>query len=170
MIILIIFAFFVLLGFSIQLSLMDNLRGRLAELVCRQISNGSHFVNFPAIWQFIGSEVVYWTVIISALFFLIFWVTGSVVSSKYLCMFWFQFSSLLKHLFQTDAQIKSVPQSSSVWTLVTQPMLQRRPNRSELRSMDSYTKILCRFQKCKRKVPPPSLLSTKEVSSLRMNL
>lgn len=66
-------------GFSIQLSLMDNLRGRLAELVCRQISNGSHFVNFPAIWQFIGSEVVYWTVIISALFFLIFWVTGSVV-------------------------------------------------------------------------------------------
>jgi hypothetical protein len=38
-------------------------------------------------------------------------------------------------------------------TLVTQPMLQRRPNRTELRSMDSCIQILCRFQKCKRKVP-----------------
>ena len=47
-------------------------------------------------------------------------------------------------------------------TLVTQPMLQLRPNWSELRSMDSYIQILCRFQKCKRKVPPPSLLSTKK--------
>ena len=37
--------------------------------------------------------------------------------------------------------------------LVTQPMLQRRPNRMELRSMDSYIQILCRFQKCKKKVP-----------------
>jgi hypothetical protein len=27
----------------------------------------------------------------------------------------------------------------------------------ELRSMDSYIPILCRFQKCQRKVPPPSL-------------
>ena len=44
-------------------------------------------------------------------------------------------------------------------TLVTQPMLQRQPNRKELRSMDSYIQILCRFQKCKRKVPPPSPLS-----------
>ena len=41
-------------------------------------------------------------------------------------------------------------------TLVTQPMLQRRPNRMELRLMDSYIQILCRFQKCKQKVPPPS--------------
>ena len=41
-------------------------------------------------------------------------------------------------------------------SLVTQPMLQRRPKRTELRSMDSYIQILCRFQKCKRKVPPPS--------------
>ena len=48
------------------------------------------------------------------------------------------------------------------FTLVTQLMLQRRPNRSELRSMDSYIQIICRFQKCKRKVPPPSLLSTKK--------
>ena len=42
-------------------------------------------------------------------------------------------------------------------SLVTQPTLQRRPNRTELRSMDSYIQILCRFQKCKQKVPPPSL-------------
>ena len=39
-------------------------------------------------------------------------------------------------------------------TLVTQPMLQRRPNRTELRLMDSYIQILWRFQKCKGKVPP----------------
>ena len=31
-------------------------------------------------------------------------------------------------------------------------MLQRQPNRTELRWMDSYIQILCRFQKCKRKV------------------
>ena len=42
---------------------------------------------------------------------------------------------------------------------VTQPMLQRRPNRTESRSMDYYHQIFCRFRKCKRKVPPPSLLS-----------
>ena len=45
-------------------------------------------------------------------------------------------------------------------SLVTQPMLQRRPNPTELRSMDSYIQILCRFQKCKRKVPSPSPLWT----------
>ena len=44
-------------------------------------------------------------------------------------------------------------------SLVTQPMLQLRPNCTELRSMDYYHQIFCRFQKCKRKVPPPSLLS-----------
>ena len=38
--------------------------------------------------------------------------------------------------------------------LVTQPMIQRRPNPRELRSMDSYVQILCRFQKSKQKVPP----------------
>ena len=42
----------------------------------------------------------------------------------------------------------------TVLALGTQPMLQRRPNCTELRSM----KILCRFQKCKQKVPPPSPL------------
>ena len=54
---------------------------------------------------------------------------------------------------------------NEIWdrlTLVTQPMLQRPPNRTELRSMDSYIQILCRFQKCKRKVPPPSLLSNEK--------
>ena len=35
-------------------------------------------------------------------------------------------------------------------------MVQRRRNCTELRSMDSYIQILSRFQKCKRKVPPPS--------------
>ena len=48
-----------------------------------------------------------------------------------------------------------------VQALVTQPMLQRRPNCTELRSMDSYIQILCRFQKCKQKVPPPSPLVMK---------
>ena len=42
-------------------------------------------------------------------------------------------------------------------TLVTQSMLQLTPNCSELRSMDLFNQILCRFQKYKRKVPPPSL-------------
>jgi hypothetical protein len=44
-------------------------------------------------------------------------------------------------------------------SLVTQPMLQRRPNCTELRSMDYYHQLFCRFRKCKRKVPPPLLLS-----------
>ena len=44
-------------------------------------------------------------------------------------------------------------------TLVTQPMLQLRPNCTELRSMDYYHQIFCRFRKCKWKVPPPSPLS-----------
>ena len=47
-------------------------------------------------------------------------------------------------------------------SLVTQPMLQHQPNRTELRSMDSYIQILCRFQKYKQKVHPPSPLSTQE--------
>ena len=49
-----------------------------------------------------------------------------------------------------------------VRTLVTQPMLQRRPNRMELRSMDSYIQILYRFQQCKQNVPPLSLLSNEK--------
>ena len=44
--------------------------------------------------------------------------------------------------------------------LVTQPMLHRQPNQTELRSMDSYIQILCRFQKSKLKFPPPSLPCT----------
>ena len=47
-------------------------------------------------------------------------------------------------------------------TLVTQPMLQRQPNPAELRSIDCYIQSLCRFQKCKQKVPPPSLLSNEK--------
>ena len=50
-------------------------------------------------------------------------------------------------------------------SLVTQPMLQCRPNPTELRLMDSYIQILCRFQKCKGKVPPPSLLSNEKSKS-----
>jgi hypothetical protein len=46
--------------------------------------------------------------------------------------------------------------------LVTQPMLQHQPNRTELRSMDSYIQILCRFQKYKQKVPPLSLLNNEK--------
>ena len=47
-------------------------------------------------------------------------------------------------------------------TLVTQPMLQLRPNWSELRSMDYYHQIFCRFRKCKRKVPPSTLLTNEK--------
>ena len=43
--------------------------------------------------------------------------------------------------------------------LVTQPMLQLRPNPTELRSMDYYHQVFCRFRKYNWKVPPPSLLS-----------
>ena len=41
-------------------------------------------------------------------------------------------------------------------------MIQRRPNPRELRSMDSYVQILCRFQKSKQKVPPLSVPYTKK--------
>ena len=34
-------------------------------------------------------------------------------------------------------------------SLVTQPMLQSGPNRTELRSMDSFIQILGLFKKCK---------------------
>ena len=50
-------------------------------------------------------------------------------------------------------------QSKIACTLVTQPMLQRRPIRTELRSMDSFIQILSRFQKSKQKVPPPTPVS-----------
>ena len=56
------------------------------------------------------------------------------------------------HKIHTDTNL-------TLYTLVTQPMSQLRPNRTELRSMDYYHQIFCRFRKCKRKVPPPLLLS-----------
>ena len=40
--------------------------------------------------------------------------------------------------------------------------MQQQPNCTELRLMDSYIQILCRLQKSKRKVPPPSLTCTKK--------
>ena len=43
-------------------------------------------------------------------------------------------------------------------TLVTQPMLQMRPNQMELRSMDCCRQFCCRFRKCKRKISSPLLL------------
>ena len=46
--------------------------------------------------------------------------------------------------------------------LVTQSMLQRQPNRTVLRSMDSYIQMLSRFQECKQKVPPNLLLSNEK--------
>ena len=49
--------------------------------------------------------------------------------------------------------------TAEAYSLVTQPMLQLRRNCTPLRSMDYYHQIFCRFQKRKRKVPPPSLLS-----------
>ena len=42
-------------------------------------------------------------------------------------------------------------------------MLQSGPNPTELRAMDFYSQILCRFQKSKRKVPPPVLKIQKVV-------
>jgi hypothetical protein len=45
---------------------------------------------------------------------------------------------------------------------ITQPMIQSRPNPTELRSMDSYIQILCRSQKSKQKIPPLSLPCTKK--------
>ena len=44
------------------------------------------------------------------------------------------------------------------YSLVTQPMMQRRLNPTKLRPMDSYIQILCIFQKSKQKVPPPSFI------------
>ena len=55
-------------------------------------------------------------------------------------------------------------QKTSWSSLVTQPMMQRWQNRTELRSMDSFIQILCRFQKSKQKVPPPSLSFTKKIT------
>ena len=44
-------------------------------------------------------------------------------------------------------------------SLVTQPMLQHRPNRTELRSMDYYHQIFCRFRKSEKFLHrPPSVI------------
>ena len=59
-------------------------------------------------------------------------------------------------------QFHSLLKFPTVSPLVTQPMMQRRPNPTELTSMDSYIPIICRFQKSKGKVPRPSPLSTKK--------
>ena len=67
-----------------------------------------------------------------------------------------------KTLFSDKSHGHNTLQKAIQFTLVTQPMLQRRPNRMELRLMDSYIQILCRFRKCKRKVPPPSLLNNEK--------
>ena len=47
-------------------------------------------------------------------------------------------------------------------SIVTQPMLQCWPNCTELRSMDSYIQILCRFYKYKGKVPPLLLFNNEK--------
>ena len=67
------------------------------------------------------------------------------------------------HLFGTleYSLCQIIPSMDYRDTLVTRPMLQRRPKRTELRSVDSYIQILSRFQKCKPKFPPPSLPCTK---------
>jgi hypothetical protein len=49
-----------------------------------------------------------------------------------------------------------------MYALVTQPMTQRQPNPMELRLMDFFILSLCRFQKSKQKVHPPSPLSTQK--------
>ena len=67
-------------------------------------------------------------------------------------------SSTVWHFLREEKGLKTYGSS-----LVTQPMSQLWPNRSELRSMDYYHQIFCRFRKCKRKVPPPSPLSTQKL-------
>ena len=55
------------------------------------------------------------------------------------------------YVYLRTTYVAAVSRSS----LVTQPMLQLRPNWSELRSMDYYHQIFCRFRKCKQKLLPP---------------
>ena len=77
---------------------------------------------------------------------LVFWIV--------ICTFFWRFEPKIKKILRLS-HLYYCP----VTPLVTQPMLQLRPNWSELRSMDYYHQIFCRFRKCKRKVPPPSPLS-----------
>ena len=53
------------------------------------------------------------------------------------------------------------------FSLVTQPMMQRQLNPTELRSMNSYIQILCRIQKSKKKAPPLSPLITKKNTCIK---
>ena len=39
-------------------------------------------------------------------------------------------------------------------SLVAQPMMHSQPNQTEKRTVDSYSQILCKFQKSKQKAPP----------------
>ena len=59
-------------------------------------------------------------------------------------------------------------ESTNVLSLVTQPMLQCRPYCMELRSMDSYIQVLCRFQKCKRIAPQLSLLNNEKSRNAKL--
>ena len=68
-------------------------------------------------------------------------------------------TSLISTKFSIGYTKPHTPLRTARITLVTQPMLQLRPNCTELRLMDYYHQIFCRFRKCKRKVPPPSPLS-----------
>ena len=72
------------------------------------------------------------------------------------------YKTLVARLLKKSGLKKNEYANSKESSLVTKPRLQCRPNRRELRSTDSSIQILCRFQKCKRKVPPPSPLSTKK--------
>ena len=70
------------------------------------------------------------------------------------------------HLKCNHALFFKIPTDS----LVTQPILQCRPNPTELRSMDYYHQIFCTLRKCKRKVPPPSLLRNEKLKSWVVSL
>ena len=48
-------------------------------------------------------------------------------------------------------------------------MLQRQPNCAELRSMDFFIQILCRFQKCKQKFSPSLFSNEKSPSRNNFN-
>ena len=80
-------------------------------------------------------------------------------------MFEFDLYVHRKHLYRHKRTLKNwCPEKKNKLksvqnTLVTQPMSQLRTNWSELRSMDYYHQMFCRFRKCKRKVPPPFPLS-----------
>ena len=91
-----------------------------------------------------------WTIAISGIFRL------NMHHVVHVLWFWFQggLNSYRLSLSVLFSEFKNVR------ALVTYSMMQRWPNPSELRSMDSNIQILCRFKKSKWKFPPPSLLIT----------